>query len=230
MYAKGLAKSRSMASDLIKRGKVAINGKAITKPSFDVGENDKIEIVGGDVFVSRAGEKLDFALKAWGVDVSGLTVIDIGSSTGGFTDCLIKRGAAKVIAVDVGTDQLDESLRTDPRVEVHENTDIRTFSSEPVDMAVIDVSFISLEHVLEKAFELVKAKGSVIALVKPQFEVGKEIADRYKGIISDETIQKEALEKIKKLAIKTGFKIKNEAVSPLEGEKGNREFLILLQK
>ena len=238
MYSRGIVRSRSLASDLIKRGKVTVNGIVALKPSTEISAEDSITIANDTIFVSRAGEKLAHAITTWKIPVSGLVAIDIGSSTGGFSDCLLKNGAAKVVAVDVGTNQFDETLRNDPRIELHENTDIRTYSlsteseSKPklFDMAVIDVSFISLELVLPKTYELVKKGGSVIALVKPQFEVGKEIADKYKGIISDPEIQETVVEKIKKSAKKIGFTFINETTSPIEGEKGNKEFLVLLKK
>jgi 23S rRNA (cytidine1920-2'-O)/16S rRNA (cytidine1409-2'-O)-methyltransferase len=231
LHARGLVRSRSLASDLIKRGKVTVNGAVVTKPSVDVGASDKIEIAQGITFVSRAGEKLAHALAEFKTDVTGLTFVDIGSSTGGFTDCLLKNGATKVIAVDIGTDQFDKVLREDPHIELHENTDIRKFTLEsPVDAAVIDISFISLEHVLPKAFELVKKGGFVIALAKPQFEVGKEIADKHRGVITDPKEQKVALDSVKNFAKKAKFKLIAETTSPIEGEKGNKEFLILLKK
>ncbi|MBI5134104.1 MAG: TlyA family RNA methyltransferase [Candidatus Taylorbacteria bacterium] len=230
-YRRGLTRSRSLSADLIKRGKMRVNGKVALKASLEVRLEDDISIEGGDTFVSRAGEKLSFAIEAFKLDFAGATVIDIGSSTGGFVDCLLKKGAAKVIAVDVGTDQLDSSLRDDPRIELHESTDIRKFClPSPVDAAVIDVSFISLSHILPKAYELVKNGGRVVALVKPQFEVGKEIADRFKGIISDEKVRHDALQRVRDVAKSSGFSIEAEAVSPIEGEKGNKEFLLLLSK
>ena len=231
MFSRGLVRSRSLASDLIKRGKVTVNGVTVSKPSLEIDETDTILVAHDSVFVSRAGEKLAHALKTFNVSPLGLTILDIGSSTGGFSDCLLKNGAEKVVAVDVGTNQFDANLQSNPRVELHENTDVRSFVTEYVfDMAVIDVSFISLELVLPKAYAFVKKGGSVIALVKPQFEVGKEIADTYKGIISDSEIQKNTVEKIKTAAQKIGFKVLNETTSPIEGEKGNKEFLILLKK
>lgn len=228
---RGLARSRSLAADLIKRGKVNVNGNAETKPSFELSETDSIDISGGSSYVSRAGEKLAAALSAFKLDVSGLEAVDIGSSTGGFSDCLLRNGAKKVIAIDVGTDQFDASLRDDPRIELHEGTDVRKFAlASPVDLATLDVSFISLTHVLPKAFELVKKDGAVVALVKPQFEVGKETADRFKGVIWDDKERLAALENVKSFAQKVGFKVAGSIDSPLEGEKGNREFLLLLRK
>ncbi len=231
LFARGIARSRSAAADLIKRGKVRVNGEVATKANRDVLSEDAIEVDQGASFASRAGEKLAHALGAFKVDPSGLEAVDIGSSTGGFTDCLLQGGAKRVVAVDVGTGQLADSLRSDPRVELHESTDVRKLSlASPVDLAVVDVSFISLEHVLPKAFELVKKGGRAIALVKPQFEVGKEIADENRGVITDPAEQGAALEAVKGYAKKAGFKVAAETVSPLQGEKGNKEFLIYLTK
>lgn len=231
MHARNLARSRSLASDLIKRGKVTVNGAVITKPSAEVLSSDHIEVKPDAVFVSRAGEKLSKAITEWKLPIEGLTVLDVGSSTGGFTDCLLKNGATSVIAVDVGTDQFDSVLRQDPRITLYEGTDIRSFVlPHPADAATIDVSFISLTLVLPKVFELIKKNGFLVALVKPQFEVGKEIADKYRGVITDEHEQKKVLEKIKNTAQEIGFKVTGETTSPIEGEKGNIEFLLLLKK
>lgn len=231
MHARGIARSRSAAADLIQRGKVRVGGKIALKASQSVGPDDAIVLDAGHSFVSRAAEKLAFALDTFEIDPRGLAAIDIGSSTGGFTDCLLQRGAARVVAVDVGTHQLDQSLRDDPRVEVHEQTDVRAFSlPDRVDLAVADVSFISLEPLLPKISEFLKPKGRAVVLVKPQFEVGKEVADLHKGVITDEAERQSAVDKIRKAAKKAGFKVLAEAVSPLEGEKGNREFLLFLTR
>jgi 23S rRNA (cytidine1920-2'-O)/16S rRNA (cytidine1409-2'-O)-methyltransferase len=231
MQKRGVARSRSSAADLIKRGKVSVNGKLATKPALETKESDEITLSLKETFVSRAGEKLAQALDAFGIDPTGKDAVDIGSSTGGFTDCLLQRGAKRVVAIDVGTGQLDPALKADPRVELYEETDVRSFSlASPVDLAVIDVSFISLETILPKAYEFLKPKSLAVALVKPQFEVGKEIADKHKGVITDEAEQKKSLEKIKAMASKAGFKLAGETVSPVEGEKGNREFLLCLTK
>ena len=188
---RGLARSRSAAADLIKRGKITLNGAVARKTSQEVYATDEIKVAGGSSFVSRAGEKLSHSLTEWKIDIKGLTALDIGSSTGGFTDCLLQNGAAKVIAVDVGKDQLASALRDDSRVEVHESTDIRNFSAadfatsadspaQAIDLAVIDVSFISLELVLSKAFELVRRGGQVIAAGTPE-----EIANGVGFLCSD---------------------------------------------
>jgi len=231
MVKRGMVRSRSMANDLISREKISVNGKIITKPSLSVSETDKITIDSPVKFVSRAGEKLDYALKTFEINPEGLEIIDIGSSTGGFTDCLLQNNVKKIIAIDVGTNQMVEEIKLDSRVELHESTDVRNFKlPHPVDIAVIDVSFISLSLVLPKAFEFLKDGGKAIALVKPQFEVGMKIAKKQKGIIKNEDEQFQVLEKIKSTAREIGFEIMRDTLSPITGEKGNREFLLLLQK
>lgn len=236
MLERGLVRSRSSAQDYIDRGNVKLNGTVITKSSTMVSSSDKIEVSNVSKFVSRAGDKLEAALDAWKIDLSGLIAIDVGSSTGGFTDCLLQHGVEKVIAVDVGTDQLVEKLRNDPRVELHESTDVRKFSTSTVDVAVVDVSFISLSLVLPKVFEFIKTgrtkktAGRAIFLVKPQFEVGRELAQKRNGIIRDEKERLATLESIKTCAKKIGFKVIANIDSPIEGENGNREFLLLLEK
>ncbi|HEU5114307.1 MAG TPA: TlyA family RNA methyltransferase [Candidatus Paceibacterota bacterium] len=231
MHRRGFARSRSAATDLIKRGKVSVNGIVAKKASVEVLKSDVISLADGISYVSRAGEKLASALSRWKISVAGMTALDIGSSTGGFTDCLLKNGASKVIAVDTGTNQLDPSIAADSRVESHEGTDIREFSlASPADVAVIDVSFISLALILPKAFDLVKPGAQVVALVKPQFEVGKEIADKRKGIVVDPTERAAAFESVRRAALTAGFEIIDRADSPLPGEKGNLEFLLLLRR
>lgn len=231
MHSRALSRSRSHAADLIKRGLVMINGKRAEKTSTEVSASDQITLAQIEKFVSRAGEKLSHALEVFDVSPANLVALDIGSSTGGFTDCLLQNGAQKVIAVDVGTDQLVAVLKNDPRVELHEGTNIKNFKlADPVDMVVIDVSFISLTHVLPKAFECVKKGGIVIALVKPQFEVGMETAKKHRGVITDPTLQNDVLKTIKAASKKTGFKVVSDTTSPIEGEKGNKEFLLLLKR
>jgi len=231
MMRRGLTRSRSSANDLILRKKVSVNKKIVTKPSTKIISSDQIFINSLENFVSRAGEKLNHALKTFKINVFDLEVVDIGSSTGGFTDCLLKNGAKKIIAIDVGTDQMVSELKKDPRVEIFEGTNVRTFKlPHHVDMVAIDVSFISLALILPRAYEFLKPEGFVIALVKPQFEVGMEIAKKFKGVITDEKQQKLVLENIKSVSEKIGFQIIDETLSPITGEKGNREFLLFLQK
>lgn len=232
IYKRGLSISRSIAEGLVERGGVLVNGKKVTKRSFDVSESDLIEITETQKYVGRGGEKLEHALSEWKINLNDLIALDIGSSTGGFVDCALQNGVSKIFAVDVGTDQLDSKLRSDSRVEVMEKTDIRKVTSlSPVpDIAFVDVSFISLTLVLPHAFRLIKPKAKVIALVKPQFEVGREIAQKHKGVIRDEAEQKTAFDRVKSDAKNIGFKILGETDSPIYGGDGNKEFLLLLSK
>ena len=181
-----LARSRTAAVVLIERGSVRVNGVVVYKASRGVLINAKIEVTEPLAFVSRAGEKLEYALSTWNISVDGFIVADIGASTGGFTDCLLKRGAQKVYAIDVGTNQLDIGLRNNPRVVNIEQTDARKVElPEPVDFATIDVSFISLTHILSAVKNILKEGGSIIALIKPQFEVGPgQVDDR--GVVVEE--------------------------------------------
>jgi 23S rRNA (cytidine1920-2'-O)/16S rRNA (cytidine1409-2'-O)-methyltransferase len=231
---RGLARSRTAAVVLIERGNVRVNGAFIDKASRTVLIDAKIEVTEPLAFVSRAGEKLEHALAKWSIRVDGLVVADIGSSTGGFTDCLLKREAKKVYAIDVGSNQLDESLRKDPRVVSIEQTDVRNIKlPELVDLVTIDVSFISLIHILETAKNLIKNDSdtdtTIIALVKPQFEVGPgQVDDR--GVVTDEAKRKETLEKVKSFARKIGLSVQAETTSPITGNAGNIEYLLWLKK
>jgi 23S rRNA (cytidine1920-2'-O)/16S rRNA (cytidine1409-2'-O)-methyltransferase len=228
-----LVKSRNVALDLIKKGKVFINGEIITKASKDFTDSPdlKIEILEQPKYVGRGGLKLEKALSEFNINPANLICLDVGSSTGGFTDCLLQNGAKKVYAIDVGTDQLDLNLKQDSRVILMEQTDIRNVKILPdkIDLAVIDVSFISLELILEKVAQLLKTRGTIIALVKPQFETSKEEKDR-NGVIKSEQIRQKALRKIKDYSQKINLKITGSIDSPLLGGSGNKEYLLLLQK
>ena len=227
-----LVKSRSVALDLIKKGLVKVNGEIFTKPAKDFTDSPDliIEIMEQPRYVGRGGLKLEKALDEFKLDPAGLTAIDVGSSTGGFTDCLLQKGASKVYAVDVGTDQLDQNLKQDPRVISMEQTDIRNIDSLPekIDLAVIDVSFISLELILKKVSNLLSSDGKIIALIKPQFETQKEDKNK-SGIVKNDEIREKVLENIKNFCDKTGLKILRITDSPILGGSGNKEYLILLQ-
>lgn len=231
---RGLVRSRSAARELIERKLVLVKGTVVSKPSHEVLETDEISLKETPRFVSRAGEKLDHALETWKIDVADSTVVDVGSSTGGFTDCLLQRGAKKVFAIEVGTGQFDATLRTNEKVELHEQTDVRKFSLPAefptADFVVSDVSFISLSHILAKVFEFLSKKGQAVLLVKPQFEVGRDLAHRRRGVISIDSERFAALESVKAKAKEIGFKVEASIDSPIEGEGGNREFLLLLSK
>ena len=189
MVERGLSESREKAQRAILAGQVRINSQPAKKPSDSISPTDNIEVEANEKFVSRGGHKLEHGLETFRLDVSGLTAIDIGASTGGFTDCLLQRGANKVFAVDVGQAQLAWKLRQDPRVMVMEKTNARYLKPEqfprPFDLAVIDCSFISLRKILPPAVALLKTEGKIVALVKPQFEAGKAEADKGRGVIRD---------------------------------------------
>jgi 23S rRNA (cytidine1920-2'-O)/16S rRNA (cytidine1409-2'-O)-methyltransferase len=236
---RGLCESRAKAQRAIMAGQVRVNGHPAAKASETVRDGDQVELLAGDKFVSRGGHKLEHALVHFGVEVTGLTALDLGSSTGGFTDCLLQRGAAKVFAVDVGTNQLAWKLRNDPRVVVMEQTNARHLTAEsfgagwqPFDLIVADCSFISLRKILPPAAPLLRPGGRMIALVKPQFEAGKEEADRGEGVITDPAIHARVLTELEEFVRGTalGLLWRGTTESPLLGPAGNKEFLALLDK
>ena len=228
---KGLVESRERAKSLIMQGKVLVDGSTVTKAGDMVSTESQIALKGGDIpYVSRGGLKIEAALDAFGVDVSGIVAMDVGASTGGFTDCLLQRGAARVYAIDVGYGQLDWKLRGDPRVVMIERTNIRHMDAslvpEKVDLAVIDVSFISLRLVVPRVRQFLKRPGgSIIALVKPQFEVGREAVGKG-GIVRDGQSRAEALEGIAAMMRAEEMDVVGSIESPIKGQKGNVEFLI----
>ncbi|MBI5587767.1 MAG: TlyA family RNA methyltransferase [Deltaproteobacteria bacterium] len=229
VLAKGLASSRQKAQALIMTGNVLVEGRVVDKAGKEVAPDSVITIKETLPFVSRGGLKLAGFLDERKLDVAGLAVMDVGSSTGGFTDCLLKRGAKKVYAVDVGKGILDVSLRNDPRVVVLEERNIRhmdtTDVGELVDLAVIDVSFISLEKVLPKVKEFLKEGGRVLALIKPQFEVGKGQVGKG-GIVKDPEKHRAVVERIREFSVENGYSVVGAGESPITGAKGNREFWI----
>jgi 23S rRNA (cytidine1920-2'-O)/16S rRNA (cytidine1409-2'-O)-methyltransferase len=228
LAARGLADSREKAQALIMAGEVLVNGQKAAKPGQLVGVDSAIEVLNRPRYVSRGGLKLDAALEHFGIDPNGAMCLDIGSSTGGFTDCLLQHGASRVHAVDCGTAQLDWRLRSDPRVVVHENTNARhlTFSDigEFADLAVFDVSFISVTLILPAVIPVLKPAGQLVVLVKPQFEVGKGQVGAG-GIVRDPELHAQARDKVRAALSTLGF---NTAIidSPILGAEGNREFLL----
>jgi 23S rRNA (cytidine1920-2'-O)/16S rRNA (cytidine1409-2'-O)-methyltransferase len=228
-----LAQNRDVAGRMILAGEVRVNGSVVDKPGKAVPEDAVIEITGQQArFVSRGGDKLAAALDAGSIDPQGLVCLDVGCSTGGFTDCLLQRGAARVYAVDVGYGQFDWHLRQDPRVVLIERTNIRTIERaaipEPVALAVIDVSFISLTKVLPAAIQFLDPGARVIALVKPQFEVGKGLVGRG-GIVRDETQRREVLQRTVRFAAELGLQAVQTLESPIKGKKGNQEVLAIFE-
>lgn len=229
LFSSGLAKSRSRASELINGGFVKVGGKVVTKPSFQVDETDEIAVIGEEHgFVGRGGVKLDAALSSFGLDVSGLICADIGASTGGFTDCLLKRGAAHVYAVDSGHGQLDPSLASDDRVTNIENCNARYLSREIIPercgCAVADLSFISQTLVIP-AIRCILADGAFyVALIKPQFECGREAVGKG-GIVKDIKQHIAAIRRVLASANEYGLAPQKVMRSPIQGGDGNTEFL-----
>jgi 23S rRNA (cytidine1920-2'-O)/16S rRNA (cytidine1409-2'-O)-methyltransferase len=229
----GLAESRSLAQRLIMAGQVLVNGEMVVKPSEKVLPESEIRLKEKAPFVSRGGEKLEAAIQAFGFsDISGWVCADVGSSTGGFTDCLLQHGARKVFSIDVGYGQLHWSLRQNPAVVVMERTNARYVEKldEPVQLIVIDASFISLKifwDVFPKWF--VETPGHVIALIKPQFEAGRKQSAKGEGVIRDKQVHKQVLEDVLQTAQDHGYSIHGLINSPILGPKGNREFLVHLQ-
>ncbi|MGQ0520199.1 MAG: TlyA family RNA methyltransferase [Actinomycetota bacterium] len=229
---RGLAPSREQAHRHIAEGRVLVAGAPADKASRLVDSGEPVEIVGPPPrFVSRGGEKLDAALERFGIDVAGRTCLDAGASTGGFTSCLLARGAASVIAVDVGSGQLHERLRRDPRVEVRERTNVRHLVlGAPVDVVVADLSFISLRVVAPSLVGPNAAPGAdVVALVKPQFEAGRAEASRGRGVVRDPAVWRRVLEEARSALGGQGAAMMGAMVSPLTGADGNVEFLAHLR-
>lgn len=230
---KGLAESRSSAQRMIMAGTVRINGQVVLKAAGNVIEGDEVNVDQPPRFVSRGGEKLQGALAAFGKEnLEGLTCVDVGASTGGFTDCLLQHGAKRIFAVDVGYGILHWKLRQDTRVVVMEKTNARFIKEFPekIDLVTIDASFISLRTLLPVVKTWFKGMpGEVIALIKPQFEAGKKDAARGEGVIRDPEIHKRILEEILKFVVAQDFSVQGLIRSPLTGPKGNIEFLIHLK-
>lgn len=228
-----ICKSRSAAQHLINIGGVLVNGKTAVKNSLEVTEADEVSIVEIKLpkYVGRGGQKLERAVELWKIDLNGKLCVDIGASTGGFTDCMLQNGAAKVYAVDVGRDQLSEKLRADSRVISLEQTDIRDFSlpGELADFIGTDVSFISLKLILPHIYRLLKSGGAAVALIKPQFEAGRKNLNK-RGIVRSESARLKSVKDIEEFAERCGFEITGTSQSPITGGDGNVEYLLALKK
>ncbi|HTZ41522.1 MAG TPA: TlyA family RNA methyltransferase [Syntrophales bacterium] len=227
---RGLVASRERARALILAGVVLVNEEPVDKAGALVAEGAAVRIRGEDhPYVSRGGVKLKGAIDAFGIGVKGCSALDVGASTGGFTDCLLQEGARKVYAVDVGYGQIAWKLRNDPRVVLFERTNIRHFSGvgveEPVDIAVIDTSFISLRLVIPSVLRFVKNGGTLLALVKPQFEVGKGEVGK-KGVVRDPALHLKVVGDLASFCAELGLSVRGTCESPLTGPEGNREFFI----
>ena len=229
LHDNGYATSRTEAKAFVLEGLVTVNGKVVNKPSFDVSAEAQISVdKTSHRFVSRGGYKLEGALNSFSVDPTGRDCLDIGASSGGFTDCLLQRGAKRVIAVDSGTAQLVDSLRCDPRITVMEQCNARYLSAEDLEyiptLTVMDVSFISATYIFEAIRSCMANGGDFICLIKPQFEVGKEGLGKG-GIVKDDKHRKRAVDKVVAAASNFGFKLLGLIDSPILGGDGNREFL-----
>jgi 23S rRNA (cytidine1920-2'-O)/16S rRNA (cytidine1409-2'-O)-methyltransferase len=225
---RGLAESREKAQALIMAGEVLVNGQKSTKPGHTIAGDARVEVLARPPYVSRGGLKLAGALKHWSIDVTGLTALDIGSSTGGFTDALLQAGAARVHAVDVGAGQLAWQLRTDPRVVLHEGINARELAfeqvGEQVDLLACDVSFISVTLILPAVIPLLRPNGQAVILIKPQFEVGKGQVGKG-GIVRDPALHQAACQRVMQAVREFGFETEI-MDSPILGAEGNQEFLL----
>lgn len=235
---RGLCESRERAKRVILAGQVRVNAQSAHKPSDSVKPDDRLTLDVDEKYVSRGGHKLEHALRHFQLDVAGLTALDLGASTGGFTDCLLQHGAAKVFAVDVGRGQFAWKLRHDPRVVVMEKTNARHLTAaqfpqpfSPADLAVIDCSFISLRNILPAAIALLRPDGRIVALIKPQFEAGKAEADKGRGVISNPSVHERVLNELREFVrAQSGLRWQGVVESPLLGPAGNKEFLALIEK
>jgi 23S rRNA (cytidine1920-2'-O)/16S rRNA (cytidine1409-2'-O)-methyltransferase len=231
LVARGLAPSRARAQAIVMAGEVMVGGTRVDKAGALVADDVRVELQAPDhPYVSRGGVKLAGALDAFGLDVRGLRCLDLGASTGGFTDCLLQRGAASVVAVDVGYGQLAHKLRIDPRVVVMERTNARSLTAEKIggaaDLCVVDASFIGLAKLMPAVARCTGEAASLVALVKPQFEVGREQASRGKGVVRDELLRRQAVAAGVDAIRAAGFTVVAERESTLSGPKGNREVFV----
>ncbi len=229
---RGIASSRERARALIMEGKVLVKGTPVTKAGSMVASDAPVEVRGGEIpYVSRGGLKLEAALEHFGISAAGKVAMDVGSSTGGFADCLLEHGAAKVYCIDVGYGQLAWKLRQDPRIVLIERTNIRYLEREkipePIDLVTIDVSFISLVKVVPRVLEFLQPGGEMIALIKPQFEVGKGEVDKG-GVIKDAAKRQRAVVQVQEALESMGLKTIGIMESPVRGQKGNVEYLIYM--
>ena len=232
LFENNFFKTREKAKEAILQGIVSVDGKICSKPAYDVKEN-KVEIVGEKLkYVSRAGLKLEKAKLEWNIDFLNKVVLDVGASTGGFTDFAIQNGAKIVYAIDVGTGQLHQSLIKNPKVINMEKTDFRTMPDLPekIDIAVCDCSFISLKLLLDKFKKVVPQSGQLVLLIKPQFECGKDIAKKTRGVIKDQKIQEVIKNDIINFYSQNGFRPVGCCDSPILGTAGNKEFLAYFEK
>jgi len=226
---RGLVESRAKAQELIRAGRVRVDGRLAGKPSQKVAPEERLTVEGPPPYVGRAAEKLAGALDGLGLDPAGLVWVDVGASTGGFTQVLLQRGARRVYALDVGHDQLHPSLRSDPRVVVMEGVNARHLAElpEPVDAAVMDVSFISSTLILPGLYRWLRPGGEALVLVKPQFELEPGL---HEGVVRDPALHRRAVDRVRRAAAAAGFEVLRELPSRLPGKRGNREFWLYLRR
>lgn len=237
LVARGLADSKTQAKALVMAGRVFRGTERLDKPGREFADDCELSVSQPPRFVSRGGEKLSAAVSAYALDLRGAHVLDVGASTGGFTDCALQSGAASVVCVDVGRAQLHARLRADPRVVNIEKLNARTLAAgdlprDAFDAVVMDLSFISLKSVLPAVWPFLRPGGTLVALVKPQFEAGKAEADRGRGVIRDRGVQEAALASVRDFALGflRGAQLVGSMDSPIEGAEGNREFLLCLRR
>ncbi len=234
LYSNGFCESRNKASALISEGNVKVGGKVVTKPSFNVTENDVVDVNQNIIqYVARSAKKLLTAIDVFNLTFCGKTAVDLGSSTGGFCEVMLNFGIEKIFAIDIGTNQLHPILRNNEKIVVMENTNARFLTiqdfGQNIDIVTCDLSFISAKHILEVVYNILKDDGEFICLVKPQFEVGPRFVGK-NGVVKDKRAQIMAVNEIVDFAVRIGFSVYDIAFSGLEGESGNREFLLYLKK
>lgn len=233
LVARGLCTTRNRAQTSIDEGHVTVNGVVCMKASRKVTDTDTLHVTEALPFVGRGGYKLAYALAEFQISVAGLRCLDIGASTGGFTDCMLQNGAGAVLAIDVGHDQLAPQLRADPRVTAMEGTDLRNLPPDtaglPADFAACDVSFISLKQIIPHLPPLLRPDGRAVLLVKPQFEAGRHALNK-NGVVRDEKLRQQVLREIRDFAAQHGLLPLGDCESPIKGGSGNTEYLLLIQK
>lgn len=234
VFEKGYAPSREKAKAIIMAGQVYVNNQKVDKAGTEIKPEDKLEVRGNTLkYVSRGGLKLEKAMQEFPIELNEKICMDVGASTGGFTDCMLQNGAKKVYSVDVGYGQLAWKLRTDERVINLERTNFRYVTNEQIpdliDFSSVDVSFISLKHILPVLYNFLKDNGQAVCLIKPQFEAGKDKVGK-KGVVRDLSVHLEVVEKIISLAVENGFAVLGLQFSPIKGPEGNIEYLIYLNK
>ncbi len=229
-----LVESRNKAQELIKSNFVLVDEKIINKPNYQLSDQSKIRIIKQEIYVSRAANKLKHALDSFNINLKNKIVLDIGSSTGGFTQVSLLNGASKVYAIDVGTNQMNLKLKTNTRVDLYENTDFRNINlslfNQKIDFICCDVSFISLSKIIDKLVDLIPYHYEGVFLIKPQYEIENIKIKNFKGIIREESTRKRIIEKLKQYFIKNKFEIINLIESPIRGKEGNIEYLIYVKK